>query len=337
MIKDLTISVDDNIAALGSCSAGSKMLENFKPLFTATAIERLIECGVKIGEKSDVSEFGLGFNPPCKYDTRISVDANAEPRITAYRDGKICYKPSYGVISRYGIVSTVASSETISISGSNLDIITSLAEIMSGPDPRDGTLTGKKLSFTKDSNIKGKRIAVIAEHFETKKYIKLLNNAMSDFRTAVAFVEKISVPEVKVVQAVYLTMIGAEVCNNLSKYDGVKYGYRSPNAKTLEEIYIMSRSEAFGLGAKAYILLGSEILSKENYEKYYVKALKIRRLLKNKFDEIYKNFDAVLLPIDGDELSSLLGQPSIVINGVQLMANNFEDNKLINIARGLIV
>jgi len=375
----LKITIDDNILTEGFTTCASRMLENYNSLFAATAVEKLLASGAQIAGKTNISEFGLGllsedsyfgpvFSPSFKdalstggaaaiaeglCDAAVAVDTNGAPRRAALAEGIYCYKPSYGLISRYGIVAAVSSCEGIAVSARELDTAAPLAGIMMGADPKDGTLTEKKLSFG-GYCVKGKKAALINEYGEDD----ILAGAVGQLIKNGCVVKKISMHEVKAAHIAYYTMLCAESCNNLSRFDGIKYGYRSPRARTLEEIYVMSRSEGFGLNIKKIIMLGSELLAKDNYEKYYNKALKIRRVLRNRFDDVFNEYDIVLLPaaskrcftindiknnpdITLDEsyytaLANLLGLPSIVTpSGVQILANNMNDECAVNIARCL--
>ncbi|MBQ3274022.1 MAG: hypothetical protein IJH51_01850 [Christensenellaceae bacterium] len=361
-------------------TAGSKMLDGFVSLFEAEAVTRLAAAGLKVAGKTNVGEFGLDVIGETSYfgevtaddgtlrgaaaelvkDGKVpfalSVDLNGAPRRAAAMSGVTYIKPSYGIVSRYGTVPCACSSETIGVTATAAKAAEVLS-IIAGNDPKDGTtLPAEKYDFNLNGIIEGRKFAVIKEYMDAsdegqREKVRLLAELL---RSKGAEVTEISFPEAKAVAAAWRIALAAETCNNVSRYDGVKFGYRTPDYKDIDELYTKSRSEAFGLLTKAVILYGSDVLSKGRYDECYDKALKIRRLARNSADRLFAEYAALLYPactkssytkaelgdsIDAasDEamLSSLvclLGLPCAVASGVQIAADTLSENLLLAIA-----
>ena len=361
-------------------TAGSKMLDGFVSLFEAEAVTRLAAAGLKVAGKTNVGEFGLDVIGETSYfgevtaddgtlrgaaaelvkDGKVpfalSVDLNGAPRRAAAISGVTYIKPSYGIVSRYGTVPCACSSETIGVTATAAKAAEVLS-IIAGNDPKDGTtLPAEKYDFNLNGIIEGRKFAVIKEYMDAsdegqREKVRLLAELL---RSKGAEVTEISFPEAKAVAAAWRIALAAETCNNVSRYDGVKFGYRTPDYKDIDELYTKSRSEAFGLLTKAVILYGSDVLSKGRYDECYDKALKIRRLARNSADRLFAEYAALLYPactkssytkaelgdsIDAasDEamLSSLvclLGLPCAVASGVQIAADTLSENLLLAIA-----
>ena len=361
-------------------TAGSKMLDGFVSLFEAEAVTRLAAAGLKVAGKTNVGEFGLDVIGETSYfgevtaddgtlrgaaaelvkDGKVpfalSVDLNGAPRRAAAMSGVTYIKPSYGIVSRYGTVPCACSSETIGVTATAAKAAEVLS-IIAGNDPKDGTtLPAEKYDFNLNGIIEGRKFAVIKEYMDAsdegqREKVRLLADLL---RSKGAEVTEISFPEAKAVAAAWRIALAAETCNNVSRYDGVKFGYRTPDYKDIDELYTKSRSEAFGLLTKAVILYGSDVLSKGRYDECYDKALKIRRLARNSADRLFAEYAALLYPactkssytkaelgdsIDAasDEamLSSLvclLGLPCAVASGVQIAADTLSENLLLAIA-----
>ena len=361
-------------------TAGSKMLDGFVSLFEAEAVTRLAAAGLKVAGKTNVGEFGLdvigetshfgevtaddgtlrGAAAELVKDGKVpfalSVDLNGAPRRAAAMSGVTYIKPSYGIVSRYGTVPCACSSETIGVTAKAAKAAEVLG-IIAGNDPKDGTtLPAEKYDFNLNGIIEGRKFAVIKEYMDAsdegqREKVRLLAELL---RSKGAEVTEISFPEAKAVAAAWRIALAAETCNNVSRYDGVKFGYRTPDYKDIDELYTKSRTEAFGLLTKAVILYGSDVLSKGRYDECYDKALKIRRLARNSADRLFAEYAALLYPactkssylkadlgdsIDAasDEavLSSLvclLGLPCAVASGVQIAADTLSENLLLAIA-----
>ena len=292
------VYLDDSIMQKGfPATAGSKALLNFIAPFDATVVTRLQDKT----ERVKLAEFGLG-DPGELPSPMLCNDIFGHVRSQAVQQG-LCYiRPSYGTVSRYGLIPAAASMDQIGIVCNDPVEGFSLLSAIAGHDEKDGAMFDEThYSFGK-TNVK----PLIAEWDE-------------------------SFPCSGVYRQVLDILAYAEISCNISRYDGIKFGYRSGNYKNLDELYIKSRTEAFGPGAKLAAVMGCLILSRDYYEAYYEKAMKIRRLIKEslRFDE----YDVILLSVD-NPLAILAGLPSLSFTrggkGVQLAANVKHESALIN-------
>jgi len=380
--NDKTVAVDDTILVESMPStAGSKMLDEFKPLFDAEVISRLYNTGFSIAGKSNVGEFGLDLlGETSNYGACLNADgtlAGAAASIVAYGDAEyalsvdlngtprraaalqnVCFiKPTYGTVSRHGVIPCACSAEQIGVTAKTSAKASELLSIIAGHDKKDGTsLPQMKYDYTAADNAAGIRIGIPTEYIEKAEQVvsEKIYRFADVMKADGATVEEFSLSELSFVQAAWQILLCAETCNNLSRYDGVKFGYRGKSSKDIGELYTSSRTEAFGLNAKFAILYGSYVLSKGHYESCYDKALRIRRVLRNKLDEIFSRYDFIIAPACsklayspadvGDSLeacynesyftalSNITGIPTVVCGGVQLMGDSFSENKLLTAA-----
>ncbi len=358
------IAVDDNILVKGyPTEAGSKILQGFTPLFSATAVERLESNGYVISGKTKVGEFGLDLlgetanGDAClsagaklvkegKVKACLSVDVNGYPRRAAKEMGVKYVKPTYGTVSRYGVVPCVCSAEQIGVTAKTTDELISVLSVISGHDEKDGTsLKDEKYSYKAEE--KAFKVAVIKE-LKTKEVEEVVSSLISK-----SVVTEISFEEIEKVAHAWQILMSAETCNNLSRYDGVKFGYRTENYNDIEDLYVNTRTEGFGLLAKSTILYGSSVLSKDKYLDCYDKSLKVRRFAVEKTTELLKEFDALLLGVSSNAnikeesiistyeqsvytcLASITGLPAIVTNGVSFVADYNKENILFALSKTL--
>ena len=381
--KNGKIAVDDTILVKDVlCTAGSHILDGFTPLFSAEAVERLEKAGYTISGKANVGEFGLDLLGETSYygtvnkdklvtaaaelvasgevDAALSVDVNGMPRRAA-ATGDVCFiKPTYGTVSRYGVIACACSGEQIGVTAKTAEKTAEVLSVIAGHDDKDGTsLPEKQYTYSVNDEIKGKKVCIIKELLEgaddaVKAKITVFTEKLKKNGITV---EEISVPEVKTANTVWQILLSAESCNNLSKFDGVKYGYRTPTFKNIDDIYVGTRTEGFGWLSKAVILYGSDVLSKGRYEECYDKAMRIRRIISEKIQEIFSSYDMILSPVMSKteykpyDLSQsfekvyeesfytaipcLTGIPALVTDGVQLMANSFNENILLSVANSI--
>lgn len=376
IMRNGNIAVDDTILVKDvPATAGSKMLENYVPLFSAEAVERLIAAGYTLSGKTAVGEFGLDLygetsvNDICaaaklvkegSVKAALNVDLNGTPRRAAAVEGVTFVKPTYGTVSRYGIISCAASGEQIGVTAKDADTAAEVLSVIAGHDAKDGTsLEAEKYEYNTDANAKGMKIVLVKELYaaaddDAKAKIDAAVNA---YKEQGAEVEEISIAILPQIQTAWTILMSAETTNNLSRFDGVKYGYRTEKYKNIDELYVGSRTEAFGFLTKATIIYGSDVLSKGRYEDCYDKALKIRRVAVETLQSLFARFDALLLPAYGKteyetypveeafakvfEASlftapaSITGLPAVVSNGVQLVGDYFCDSKLLSLAKAL--
>lgn len=373
-IKKGNIAVEDTLLIAGTPStAGSKMLENFTPLFTAEVVERAEKAGYTVSGKVNVGEFGLDLLGETSYfgavtedgtlrgaaaelvrkgeiTAAINVDINGAPRRAAAVSGVTYVKPTYGTVSRYGVISAVASGETVGVTAKSVKTAAELLSAIAGHDDKDGTsLPEAKYEYKTDLTVGGMKIAVVKElaDAETLAFAEAL-------KAKGAEVEEISLDFVATAKTAWQILMSAEATNNLSRFDGVKYGYRTAEYKNIDELYVKSRTEAFGFLTKATILYGSDVLAKGKYEACYDKSLRLRRVIVDKMAELFGKYDAVITAVISDKnvkpydakdafkkvfeesrytaIPSVTGLPAVVSGGVQLIGDYFAESKIMSIA-----
>ena len=377
-----TIAVDDSILVKGelSCS-GSHILEGYKPLFSAEAVERLVNKGFEISGKTNVGEFTLDLVGEFSYynelqenetikgaaaelvksgevKAALGVDMNGATRRAAALSGVSFLKPTYGTVSRYGVISCAASGEQLGVYAKDCDTVAEIMSVIAGNDEKDGTSLRDK-SYTYDTNldVKGAKVCIVKELFDkADDAVKANITAYAEsLKAKGVIVEEISTDIFEKANTAWQILMCAETCNNVSRYDGVKYGHRSEKYRNIDELYVNSRTEGFNFLTKAVILYGSDVLSKNRYADCYDKALRVRRVVADYVKELFSQYDAVLLPAcskteyaqyDIKEaftkvyaesvftaVPNLVGTPALVSNGVQLMGKHFDESKLLSLAK----
>ena len=253
--KDGVIAVDDTILVKGTpATAGSKMLENFTPLFSAEAVERLEKAGYGISGKTNVGEFGLDLFGETSYfgevkdgehlvsasaelvkkgevKASLSVDLNGSPRRAAAVSGVDFIKPTYGTVSRYGIIACACSGEQVGVSAKTAEDVKEILTVIAGHDSKDGTsLPEEKYDYSLDENVSGMKIGLIKELYDmASDEVKANIDAYAEgLKKLGAVVETVSLDVVSEAQTAWCILMSAETCNNISRFDGVKYGYRTP-------------------------------------------------------------------------------------------------------------
>ena len=375
-----TIAVDDTILVKGvQSAAGSRILEGFKPLFSAEAVTRLEQAGYTVAGKTHVGEFGLDLVGEFSYyadkedalkgaaaelvakkevKAALGVDMNGATRRAAALSDVDFLKPTYGTVSRYGIISCAASGEQLGVYAKDTEGIKEVMEVIAGYDEKDGTsLREEKYNYSTEEAVSGKKVCIIKELLKKadEETAKKVNAYADKLRAAGVVVEEISCDMFDVANTTWQILMTAETCNNVSRYDGVKYGHRAAEYKNIDELYVNTRTEGFNFLTKAVILYGSDVLSKNRYEDCYGKSLKVRRVIAEKFAKLMENYDAVLTPacskcaytayeIDKafgtvfeesvfTAVANLIGVPALVSGGVQLMGKAFSESVLLSLAK----
>lgn len=374
-----TIAVDDTILVKGvQSAAGSHIMEGFKPLFSAEAVTRLENKGYVISGKTQVGEFGLDLVGEFSYyaeqgeqlkgaaaslvaedavKAALGVDMNGAPRRSAALSGVDFLKPTYGTVSRYGIISCAASGEQMGVYAKDAEGIKEIMEVIAGHDEKDGTsLRETTYDYNTNAAVSGKKVCIIKELLakadeETGRKVAEFADKL---RKAGVVVEEISCDMFDVANTAWQILMTAETCNNVSRYDGVKFGYRAPEYKNIDELYVNTRTEGFNFLTKAVILYGSDVLSKNRYDECYGKALKVRRVIADKYEALMKSYDAILTPVCSKSVyapyeiseafetvfkesvftavANLIGVPAVVSGGVQLMGKQFSESLLLSLA-----
>src|ERR1700761_9575681 len=402
-LAGMVIGIKDNICYKEhKVSASSKILEGFTSIYSSTIVERLLAEDAIIIGRCNCDEFAMGasnensyFGPVKNYadDTRvpggssggsavavqagmchaaIGTDTGGSVRQPASFCGLVGLKPTYGTISRHGIIAYASSFDQVGPITRSIEDAALLLEIMAGADDYDSTLAQtpvpeytKKLS--KDTS--KKKIAYIQEALSSPGVDTEVKTALVQYIDKLVdeghTVKPIAFEYLDYIVPTYYILATAEASSNLARYDGVHYGYRSPGATDLQSTYKRSRSEGFGKEVKRRIMLGTFVLSAGYYDAYYAKAQKVRRLIKEKTDEILEEFDFILTPTapepafsigktEKDPIvmylydiftvqASLAGVPAISLPagttnkglpiGLQLLSKRFAEQDLLNFSK----
>ena len=374
------IAVDDTILVKDVvASAGSRILENYKPLFSAEAVTRLEEKGYAVSGKTNVGEFSLDLVGEFshygeqdetlkgaaaelvasgKVKAALGVDVNGATRRAAAISDVCFLKPTYGTVSRYGVISTAASGEQLGVYAADTDGVKEIMSVIAGHDEKDGTsLKNESYTYENNAEVKGKKVCIIKELFDkADDAVKAKITAFAEsLKASGVIVEEISSNIFETANIAWQILMSAETCNNVSRYDGVKYGHRAEKYRNIDELYVNSRTEGFNFLTKAVILYGSDMLSKNRYKDCYQKSLKVRRIIAEQFEALTKEYDAVLTPAistlsvapydiseafakvfsEGEfvSLANLIGVPALVSGGVQLMGKVFNESTLLSLTK----
>ena len=395
-LAGMVVGIKDNICYKGhKVSAASKILEGFESIYSATVVERLLEEDAIIIGRLNCDEFAMGssnensafgavknannedFVPGGSSGgsatavaanlctVALGSDTGGSIRQPASFSGVLGLKPTYGRISRYGLIAYASSFDQIGPFANDINDIALVTEVMAGMDEYDSTLANKPVGNLKPTGSKKKyRIAYIKECLdsdgidpEIKNRIEQLVNCLrADGHELIP----VSFPYLEYMVPTYYVLTTAEASSNLSRFDGVHFGYRSKDAVGVDETYVKSRSEGFGPEVKRRIMAGTFVLSQGYYDAYYAKAQKVRRLIRQKTDEILEKNDFILMPStpttafqlndvkDPIQMylqdiftvhANLAGNPAISLPigfhsngmpyGLQIMGNHFDEKGLI--------
>lgn len=329
----LPLAVKDVLAVDGyPCTCGSRILEGFIPPFTATAVERLVSAGAVILGKTNLDEFAMGsstensaYGPthnPWNLDrvpggssggsaaavaarlapAALGTDTGGSVRQPASFCGVTGLKPTYGRVSRYGLVAYGSSLDTIGCFGRNALDLALLFTLMAGHDPLDATsmdLPVPEIRLESAADLRGLRIGVPEEYFieGIQPDVELaVRQAVETMQGLGVEVQPVSLPHTEYALPVYYLIAPAEASANLARFDGIRYGPRLP-AETMWDIFRRTRGELFGAEVKRRIMLGTYALSAGYYDAYYGQAQKVRTLIKNDFEQVFTKVDLVAAPV----------------------------------------
>lgn len=332
-LAGIPISIKDNICTQAlNTECCSKILTGFKPPYDATVIKKLKDAGaIILDTKTNMDEFAFGsstenscFGPthnPWKLDCvpggssggsaaavasdeaimALGSDTGGSIRQPAAFCGVVGFKPTYGRVSRYGLIAFASSLDQIGAFTKDIQDCCLLMNVISGHDPMDATSVDVEVpdyiqSLGKD--IKGLTIGVPQEYFVqglNSQVKTIVEEAIAELKKLGALVKEVSLPHTEYAVPVYYILGTAEASSNLARFDGVQYGYRAKSSK-LSQMYRKTRGEGFGQEAKRRILLGTFALSHGYYDAYYLRALKVRTLIKNDFDAVFKDCDCLITP-----------------------------------------
>lgn len=417
----LPIAIKDNIAVAGErLTCASKILSNFTSIYHATAVERLLSEDAIILGKTNLDEFAMGSSNENSYfgaaknpinpeyvpggssgGSAVAVAANcalvalgSDTGGSVRQPASFCnvvgIKPTYGRVSRYGLVAFASSFDQIGVLSKTVEDAALVLEVIAGEDPRDATSSNQpvpnyvaEMKFgdtvariaelapsVKSLELRGLKIGVPKEFFTDaldKEVSALVKAALNRLVEKGATLVDISLPYSEYALAAYYILVTAEASSNLARYDGARYGYRSEKVSDVNEMYVRSRSEGFGVEVKRRIMLGTYVLSAGYYDAYYKKAQKVRRLIRDDYRNAFKEVDIIVSPTSpfppfklGEKLSdplqmyladiytvpmNLAGVPAISVPagltaqglpvGVQFVADLFAETKLFQVAHAL--
>ncbi len=402
MLEGIPFAVKDNIAVKSfKLTCGSEILKEFTSTYNATAVEKLIAEGAFVAGKTNLDEFGMGsstensafFNTRNPWNLAVvpggssggsaaSVAAGMVPfalgsdtggsvRQPASFCGVYGLKPTYGSVSRYGLVAYASSLEVIGILAREIDTLERVFETIKGEDVMDQS------SLSPDSGESGKeksgkenrkKTIGIPEELENvdidSEIRKSMEESLVNFRKSGFDIRKIRIPTLEYVVSAYYVIATAEASANLARFDGIRYGYRDFSAENPEELMLLSREKGFGEEVKLRILLGTYVLRSGFQEQYYIRAQKIRTAIRNDFSRAFKDVDLIMMPVyprlpfefENSEMdpfsqkladiftctANLTGLPALSFPislssglpiGMQLMAPPFEERRILEAAR----
>lgn len=396
LLTGIPLSVKDNIMTKGiKTTCASKILEHYVAPYDATCIEKLKKEGAVILGKTNLDEFAMGAstensgffttkNPAdiervpggssggsaasvaadlCCYS--LGSDTGGSIRQPAAFCGVVGLKPTYGSVSRYGLVAFASSLDQIGPITKTAEDAKIVFNAISGKDSKDSTSVDFE-SKKSDFKITGLKIGVPKEYFidgMDSEVEKKVRNTIDKLKDLGADIKEISLPHTKYVVPVYYLINTSEASTNLARYDGIRYGASRNRTKDLLEVYLKSRGQGFGDEVKRRIMLGTYALSSGYYDAYYLKAQKVRTLIKKDFDDSFKNVDVILTPTtpttawkigekEGDLLSmyladiftasiNLVGLPAVSMPlpteglpiGLQIIGKPFEENLILDLAQ----
>lgn len=403
-LAGVPVAVKDNMCtSFGTTTCASKILENFHAPYNAHVVEKLNEADAVIIGKTNLDEYAMGsstensglqktVNP---WDTSrvpggssggsaaavaaglcagaLGSDTGGSIRQPASFCGVVGLKPTYGRVSRYGLVAYGSSLDQIGPLTHNVTDAALMLNVIAGHDERDSTSIPEKQAPVKDylaeleTPLKGLKIAIVPHLNEGADAAvrKAIQDALAVYKSLGADIIEIKMPHFDYAISTYYVIATAEASSNLARFDGVHYGYRSPNARDYIEVYSKSRDEAFGMEVKRRIMLGTYALSSGYYDAYYLKALKVRNLIRNDFTKAFEQADCLMMPVSpttafkiGEKTEdplqmyladvytiavNLAGVPGISIPcgfdenslpvGLQIISEPFSEDKLLRIAR----
>jgi len=392
-LAGIPVAIKDNITTKGiRTTCASRMLENYIPVFDAHVVERLKAEGAIIVGKTNMDEFAMGTTTETSYFgvvrnpfdiTRVAggssggsgaavaadecvlalgSDTGGSIRCPASFCGVYGLKPTYGLVSRYGLIPYANSLEQIGPMASCIEDLALLLEVISSPDPRDSTNAQRKYTFREEK--RDYRLAIISEMGGNEevmtKFEEIVHTLSNDYE-----VKEIKMPSLKYALAAYYVIAMSEASSNLARYDGVRYGFFLDSLDSWRKYFSRVRALGFGTEVKRRIMLGSYALSAGYYGKYYLKALKVRTIIIEEFKRVFQKYDILLsptmpaLPFKIGELAdpltmykmdvntvpiNLAGVPALSVPvgfikglpvGIQLIGDYFTENVLLNFAKYL--
>jgi aspartyl-tRNA(Asn)/glutamyl-tRNA(Gln) amidotransferase subunit A len=367
------IAKDNFLTLGGKTTAASNILRPFEAPYQATAINRLEAEGAICVAKANLDAFAHGSstensdwfvtkNPHDK--TRVpggssggsaaavildmvpfalGTDTGGSVRLPASFVGAVGIKPTYGRVSRSGVVAMASSTDVIGPMTKSVEDAALVLDVMAGPDDLDSTTIPKGETMTGlEYDFNGKTVGIVKEYMQEglEPGVKdVIENAIDRIKQAGANVSEISLPSLPLALAVYYILCPAEVSSNLSRYDGQRYGYSAGEAKDLDESYELSRQQGFGAEAKRRIMIGTHVLSSGYYDAYYKKAQTVRTKLINEFTDAFVKYDLLIGPTS-PTIAFKIGEKTadplkMYLNDIMTVAANMSGNPAMSVPAGL--
>ncbi len=333
-LAGVPVSVKDNICTKGiKTTCASKMLENFRPPYNATVMEKLYAADMVVTGKTNLDEFAMGSscensalkktrNPhnldhvtggssggaaasvaAGEVSIAVGSDTGGSIRQPASFCGVVGMKPTYGTVSRYGLIAFASSLDQIGPFGRCVEDAALLADVLMGHDMHDSTSVPREyssLAAGMNADIRGMKIGLPKEYFGegiSEEVSKAVLAAAETYKQLGAEVVEISLPLSRYALPIYYILSSAEASSNLARFDGVKYGYRAKNFDGLVDLYVKSRSEGFGAEVQRRIMLGTYVLSSGYYDAYYKKARAAQRAIRADYAKAFEQVDVILTPV----------------------------------------
>ncbi len=330
-LAGIPFSVKDNICTKGiKTTCASEFLRDFTPVYDAHVIERLKNFGAVMLGKTNMDEFGMGSSNensafhitknPRDFERvaggssggsaasvagkealfSLGSDTGGSIRLPSSFCGAVGMKPTYGAVSRYGLVAFASSFDQIGVISRNAADNAAILDVISGWDCRDSTSSKQSLNLSCDITAEKLKIGIVREFFADgidEDVLNCIQNAIEFYKKCGASIDYVSLPSIKSALWAYYIISSAEASSNLARFDGVRYGRRDENYSSIEELYKNSRTNGFGEEVKRRIMTGTFALSAGYYENYYKKAQRIREKIKSEFEEIFKKCDVIISPV----------------------------------------
>ncbi|WP_119318118.1 Asp-tRNA(Asn)/Glu-tRNA(Gln) amidotransferase subunit GatA [Companilactobacillus formosensis] len=332
-LSGIPIAIKDNIVTNGiKTTAASKILYNFMPVYSATVLEKLENAGaIDIG-KTNLDEFAMGSSTetshfgttknPWDYSrvpggssggsaaavasgdvvAALGTDTGGSIRQPAAFNGIFGIKPTYGRVSRWGVIAFASSLDQVGVMSKRVEDSAEVLSVIAGHDDHDSTSSEKEVPDYRanlNKDMTGVKIAVPKEFYHEGTHKDILDNvnkALEAYKKMGATVEEVSLPSLKHAVEVYYILASSEASSNLQRYDGVRYGYRAKDVKNIKDLFVNSRSEGFGDEVKRRIMLGTFALSAGAYDAYFKKAAQVRTIFINEMSNVLKDYDLIMGP-----------------------------------------
>ena len=332
-LAGIPIAIKDNIVTNGiKTTAASKILYNFMPVYSATVLEKLENAGAidigktnldefAMGSSTETSHFGTTKNPwdysrvpggssggsaaavaSGEVVAALGTDTGGSIRQPAAFNGIFGIKPTYGRVSRWGVIAFASSLDQVGVMSKRVEDSAEVLSVIAGHDDHDSTSSEKEVPDYRanlNKDMTGVKIAVPKEFYHEgthKDVLDNVNKALEAYKKMGATVEEVSLPSLKHAVEVYYILASSEASSNLQRYDGVRYGYRAKDVKNIKDLFVNSRSEGFGDEVKRRIMLGTFALSAGAYDAYFKKAAQVRTIFINEMSNVLKDYDLIMGP-----------------------------------------